>query len=740
MATRMKNVLTTTGTRHELWKDGVKVAEGPNADLKYVGLAPGSYVVKAFADGNQDEECSGETDPILIEQPDEVTVTAEGTDVSCYGEADGYIQVLTTTGTRHELWKDGVKVAEGPNADLKYVGLAPGSYVVKAFADGNQDEECSGETDPILIEQPDEVTVTAEGTDVSCYGEADGYIQVLTTTGTRHELWKDGVKVAEGPNADLKYVGLAPGSYVVKAFADGNQDEECSGETDPILIEQPDEVTVTAEGTDVSCYGEADGYIQVLTTTGTRHELWKDGVKVAEGPNADLKYVGLAPGSYVVKAFADGNQDEECSGETDPILIEQPDEVTVTAEGTDVSCYGEADGYIRVLTTTGTRHELWKDGVKVAEGPNADLKYVGLAPGSYVVKAFADGNQDAECSGETDLILIEQPDELTCEIIEFTESECEADNGTATVAAYGGTPPYNYLWNDPMAQTTATAVDLAPGLYIVTITDTNGCETTCEVEITEEPCIINCETAYAMLEGDGVCFINNGFDRWGWTNPVLVDGEYTLPVYAGAAKCDPLNGWGQVGEVTISKSGNLLVVKYVMEQGFSMNEVHIYVGAGKYPLDKKGKETVAPGQYTYNMSGLDRAIEYTVTFNNVTGPVWVIAHAVVCDIKGTAKIEDSITLKSASIASMNASELKAYPNPFNSKVTFEFVSAKDARARLEITNMVGQRVTVLMDQMIRQGVMNRIEYTPVDVVSGILIYRLILDDHITTGRLIYKVD
>jgi hypothetical protein len=84
------------------------------------------------------------------------------------------------------------------------------------------------------------------------------------------------------------------------------------------------------------------------------------------------------------------------------------------------------------------------------------------------------------------------------------------------------------------------------------------------------------------------------------------------------------------------------------------------------------------------------------------------------------------------------SELKVYPNPFSDKVMFEFVAAEDARARLEITNILGQRVAVLMDQHVQKGVLNRVEYEPVDVISQILIYRLILDDGVQSGRIIYK--
>ncbi len=43
-----------------------------------------------------------------------------------------------------------------------------------------------------------------------------------------------------------------------------------------------------------------------------------------------------------------------------------------------------------------------------------------------------------------------------------------------------------------------------------------------------------------------------------------------------------------------------------------------------------------------------------------------------------------------------------------------------------------------MEENVKEDVVNRVEFTPVDVASGILIYRLILDDDVNTGRLIYR--
>jgi len=52
-----------------------------------------------------------------------------------------------------------------------------------------------------------------------------------------------------------------------------------------------------------------------------------------------------------------------------------------------------------------------------------------------------------------------------------TDGICD---GTATVDVTGGVSPYTYLWDDLLAQTTQTAIDLCPGNYTVIVTDLEG--------------------------------------------------------------------------------------------------------------------------------------------------------------------------------------------------------------------------------------------------------------------------
>jgi len=141
-----------------------------------------------------------------------------------------------------------------------------------------------------------------------------------------------------------------------------------------------------------------------------------------------------------------------------------------------------------------------------------------------------------------------------------------------------------------------------------------------------------CETAFAYGGTYATCFLDinlSGFkpDRWGWTNGPLGAGNYTFDIYAGAGQCDLTKGT-KVGTLTVNYDGSSSVyIKYYMFPGYSLNETHVYVGSDILPKDKKGKWTVAPGQYPYSGS------EVTV---NISGPIYIIAHAVVCKQSNTS--------------------------------------------------------------------------------------------------------
>jgi hypothetical protein len=117
---------------------------------------------------------------------------------------------------------------------------------------------------------------------------------------------------------------------------------------------------------------------------------------------------------------------------------------------------------------------------------------------------------------------------------------------------------------------------------------------------------------------------------------------------------------------------------------------------------------------------------YTFTVKDADLNTCTCSATLVQPRKKSAEIDPAIT------------KLKVYPNPFNEVVNFEFTSASDVNAVLEIHNMLGQKIAVLFDSHVYEGVLNTVKYKPVDVSTGVLIYRLILGEEVRTGRIIFK--
>jgi gliding motility-associated-like protein len=83
-----------------------------------------------------------------------------------------------------------------------------------------------------------------------------------------------------------------------------------------------------------------------------------------------------------------------------------------------------------------------------------------------------------------------------------TNASCFAScDGQATILASGGTSPYTYIWNDPNNQTGATASNLCPGTYNVSIQDGKNCFFNIEVTIEgKEDLIIETTSVNAYCE------------------------------------------------------------------------------------------------------------------------------------------------------------------------------------------------------------------------------------------------
>lgn len=92
-----------------------------------------------------------------------------------------------------------------------------------------------------------------------------------------------------------------------------------------------------------------------------------------------------------------------------------------------------------------------------------------LSPGSYCVEV-------TDATGLSDVVCFEIESIPGLSVSIFPTSSSALCDGQAAALVSGGTPPYAFSWNDPLAQTTQSAVNLCPGTYICSISDQGGCE------------------------------------------------------------------------------------------------------------------------------------------------------------------------------------------------------------------------------------------------------------------------
>ncbi|MCK9411769.1 MAG: HYR domain-containing protein [Prolixibacteraceae bacterium] len=100
------------------------------------------------------------------------------------------------------------------------------------------------------------------------------------------------------------------------------------------------------------------------------------------------------------------------------------------------------------------------------------------------------------------------------------------------------------------------------------------------------------------------------------------------------------------------------------------------------------------------------------------------------------------TNKSAKIEPVIESEtkdpyLKVYPNPFNDRVRFEFVSPEDVNAQIDIYDVKGRLVETIFKSPVESNVLNNAEFKSQSDIRVMYMYRVTLGSKIYTGKVLY---
>jgi hypothetical protein len=152
---------------------------------------------------------------------------------------------------------------------------------------------------------------------------------------------------------------------------------------------------------------------------------------------------------------------------------------------------------------------------------------------------------------------------LSASISSQTNVSCNGgSNGSATVTASGGAPPYSYSWSN--GQTTATATGLSAGMYTVTVTDITNSTASVSVTITQPVALIASISSstnvacYGDSNGSATATVSGGTPpySYSWSNGQTIATATGLSVGTYTVTVTDFNGCSSTAQITIT--GNAL--------------------------------------------------------------------------------------------------------------------------------------------------------------------------------------
>ncbi|PIQ27101.1 MAG: hypothetical protein COW63_16770, partial [Bacteroidetes bacterium CG18_big_fil_WC_8_21_14_2_50_41_14] len=426
-----------------------------NSSGIFNNLAAGTYTV-TVAD---DHGCSVFNDTLTIRNPDAIAVVVDSfTDITCNGFDDGTIQVSASGGV-------GVlSFTLNPGGILNTTGLfenlAGGDYTVSVTDENGCPPTV---TAAITIVDPPALTFTSITTiNNTCHNINDGEITAVGTGGIgiiTYTLNPDLISNTTGV-----FSGLWGGTYSITITDDNN----CTTTSPDVTIVNPPAIVISSiVPMDVTCHGAGDGSITIVASGGVgvlNYTLDPGAITNSTG-----QFTGLTGGIYNVTI-----EDETgCQENTGNITINDPGIIEINFEqATNITCNNLNDGTITVSVIGGTAPFTYT--LNPGSVSNNTGIFNGLAAGIYTV--LAEDLNGCPSDMSSPLTIVNPP---LLEIVSEagTGITCHnANDGTITITAQGGTGTLTYTLNPGGIQNTTGIFSNLPGNdYTVTVEDANLC-------------------------------------------------------------------------------------------------------------------------------------------------------------------------------------------------------------------------------------------------------------------------
>ncbi|HBF87447.1 MAG TPA: hypothetical protein DDX39_02305 [Bacteroidales bacterium] len=607
-----------------VWTGGTTGVADIGDSVKIENIPSGNYFVTIVDDNG----CETEFEYNLGE-PIVLTASISSANITCNGDNDGTASASGTGGITPYTyeWSPGGDITQNIS------GLSAGTYYVTVFDQNN----CQA-VDSVDVIEPDAISLLMSKTDETCGGACDGTATATPSGGTTPYSWLWG-----GGQATQTISSLCENTYNV-TVSDANGCDVNSS----IDIDAPASVVINITSqTNIRCYGETNGAINITASGGTPGYTydWGSGV-------TDEDRINLTAGIYTVTIY-----DSHSCSESLPITITQPDSLIVSTAGTDPTCNNGANGEITATPTGGTSPFTYSWS---CTGQTSQT-ITGLSAGACTVIV----TDDSLCTA-TETEMLDNPPALNI-VVSKTPVTCNGDcDGTATLAPSGGTSPYTYEWDD--LQTAQMATGLCVGLHSYTVTDNNGagCSTTGSVNILGPTAIsVNITSADVSCFGDcdgtatAVASGGNGGFSYIWCN------GQTLQTATGlcAGTCDvtatDILGCEGNATATINEPDEIVITETITNvscAGDTDGEISISMTGGSTPYTyfwytisggtgilpfNQNQTGLSEGTFVVNVedaSGCIAKDTFEVSHNSSLPPATVDVTDVLCNGESTGSI------------------------------------------------------------------------------------------------------
>lgn len=569
----------------------------------FTALIPGtSYKITATIN----EACSGTqaTAGFVMPGPLVVTVTA---DASC-NTASGTIIATGSGTTPPYLYSiDGTNFVAGGT----FGALTAGIYTIHV----KDNAGCITAT-PVTLLNANGPAVTFTKTDAAC-GNSNATVTAVAAGGI--PPYQYSIDAGNTYRNSPFFTALTPGQHILMV-------KDAAGCTNAAIV------TITSSAlpllnaipASASCNGN-NGIINAFGSGGLAPYQYSINGNTFQATNT---FANLTPGPYTVTV-----KDANGCSQTTSVVINNTPAPTVTAIPTQAAC-ANANGAITATGSGGLAPLSYSINGGAFQANNF---FGGLAGGNYTITV-----QDiAGCTGSANVAVTSVSAGPTVTAT-ATASACNVNNGSITVLAAGGLPPYQYSLNNTAYQAGTLFATLAPGNYVAYGKDNAGCVNTfsvvvpptsgpvLSVTVTPSSCLANDGTISATATGgtgalsysiDGVTFVPvsnftglapniytvtakdaNGCSR---SKVVTVDNAsgLSLTVAALASSCS-----GNSGIITLTADGGVLPLQYSID-GTTYQPSNVFA-------------SLAPGNYTgYVKDANGCVISKATTVTSISAPL-----------------------------------------------------------------------------------------------------------------------